>query len=123
MDAELRFIEEGQDWAKTQRALVLETMNNNTRLIFEDMRKSKTPLATWEFKNLKAGTVEVLTAVPNLGRFSWTYCNPPNCSSHEKGRKLVELSPKVGPDAQAPPWSLPVCSYSLNREQMVFITL
>jgi hypothetical protein len=69
--------------------------------------------ATWEFKNLVAGSVEVLTAVPNLGRFSWTYCDPPNCPSHKKGRKMVKLS-KVGPDAQAPPWSLPLCSYSLE---------
>jgi len=51
--------------------------DSNTRLILEDLRKSKWPLATWEFKNLMAGSVEVLTAVPYLSRFSWTCCDSP----------------------------------------------
>jgi hypothetical protein len=80
---------------------VLQTMDDKTRLFFEDLRESNSPLATWEFKNLMAGSVEVLAAVPNLGKFSWTYCNPPTCPSHEKGRNLVKLS-KVGPDARVP---------------------
>lgn len=106
--AQLSFIGEGHGGTKTMREGVLQTMDDRTRLFFEDLRESNSPLATWEFKNLMAGSVEVLAAVPNLGKFSWTYCDPPTCPSHEKGRNLVKLS--KGPDARVPPWSLPVCS-------------
>jgi hypothetical protein len=59
--------------------------------------------ATWEMKSLGG---EVMSAVPNLGTFSWTFCNVMNC--HEVLKRAGEVV--AGPDAQDPPWSLPSTS-------------
>ena len=66
-----------------------------------------------------------MTAVLNLGKFSWTTCNDPDCRKnlkHVKERRKVALA-VVGPDAQAPPWRLPVCSYSLIVTKIALIVL
>jgi hypothetical protein len=79
------------DRTKTMQEDILQTMDDRTRLFFKYLRESNSPLVTWEFKNLLAGSVEVLASIHNLGKFSWTYCNPPTCPSHEKGINLVKL--------------------------------
>ena len=95
------------------------------RDIFEEMRLSRLPFATWEMKNLSAGSAEVMTAVPDLGNFNWkkcTECRRVTIGKHQKAKKDVEKL-DVGPDARTGPWRLPVCTYSLNREKIVFIIL
>ena len=91
--------------------------------IFEEMRVSRLPFATWEMKNLSAG--EVMTVIPNLGYFNWkkcTECRRVTIGKYWKARKDLEKL-DVGPDARTRPWRLPVCSYSLNHERIVFIIL
>jgi hypothetical protein len=122
MDGQLCFIEEGSEENKTTRADLVLTMDSKTRLIFENLRGSETPLATWEF--IIAGSIEVITAVPNLDMFSWTYCTARKCgrfASHSRAREQVSDHVRIGPDAQVPPWILPVCSYSLNREKIMVL--
>jgi hypothetical protein len=125
MDGLLRFIAESDEKIEGPRAHIVESMENAKRRIFEEMRKSKTPLASYEIKSLSAGSVEVMIAVPNLGKFYWTYCDARKCHTnpkHEKARSNVKQV-VVGPDAQVTPWTFPVCSFSLNHETMVLILL
>lgn len=90
------------------------------RDIFEEMKKSGLPFATWKMKSSSAGPVEVMTEVPNLGKFNWEKCT--KChgdyihDGHGRAVTAIEKA-KVGPDAQNPPWRLPVCSYSLIHEK------
>jgi len=91
------------------RAAIAETMEDDVRHIFTEMRDSKSPLATWEMKSLGAGLLEVMVAVPNLGTFSWPFCKASNrhkVSRHRLAMKRV-AEVVVGPDAQNPPWNLP----------------
>jgi hypothetical protein len=125
MDGLLRFIAESDEDIEGPRAHIVESMENAKRRIFEEMRNSKTPLASYEIKSLSAGSAEVMIAVPNLGKFCWTYCDARKCRTnpkHEKAKSNVKQV-VVGPDPQAPPWTFPVCSFSLNHETMVLILL
>ncbi|KAM6500022.1 hypothetical protein JOM56_003036 [Amanita muscaria] len=103
MDGQLCFIEGGAKGKAAQRAAILESMEKKNRLFLEEKRR--TPLATWEIKSLTAGGVEVMSAVLNLGKFFWTFCND-NCASIPKHQEEIEKvrRVRVGPDAQAPPW-------------------
>ncbi|KAM6503004.1 hypothetical protein JOM56_002981 [Amanita muscaria] len=103
MDGQLCFIEGGTKEKAAQRAAILESMEGRNRLFLEEKRR--TPLATWEIKSLTAGGVEVMSAILNLGKFFWTFCND-TCASIPKHQEEIEKvrRVRVGPDAQAPPW-------------------
>ena len=110
-DGRLLFIEEGDndvDVSRDERAAIAESMDSRSRAFFEGVRKSKSPLATWEMKNL---TTEVMTAIRDMGEFSWTFCTANDCDTnpkHLRQQELVDLAGQsVGPDAQTTPWSLP----------------
>ena len=45
---------------------IVESLGSETRPIFEEMRKTLSPLDTWEMKNTCAGPSEVMIAVPAL---------------------------------------------------------
>jgi hypothetical protein len=94
-------------------------MESDKRRIFEKMRESSSPLSTWEIKRLSAGPIEVMTAVPNLGKFSWTACKVPTCLMESKHKKAIErvVQALVGPDAKAPLWHILVCLCPLNCEE------
>ena len=102
----------------------VERMDPETRLIFEEMRKNRSSLATWEIKSITSGPCEVMTAARDFGNFSWVYCDAPDClvnvqgSKHEKARTDVDEA-IVGPDALNPPWKLPVSLHSLKRKKKV----
>lgn len=73
----------------------------------------RSPLAIYEFKNVAAGRVEVMLAVPNLSslqKFEWTGCIAPDCASSPKHeaerRKVGEMERKLEHDAKSPPWTL-----------------
>jgi hypothetical protein len=96
----------------------MKTLDPNTREILDKMREDMSTLATWEFKSLTVGHVDVMTAVSNLGTFPWTYCKAPD---YLKNKEYVEARKKVamviiGCDALDPPWKLPVSLHSLNRK-------
>ncbi len=111
-----------QGWADSSSSLkkaLIRTKQNvqpswrawtaNSRAVFEGIRKSMSPLATWEMKSLSTGSPEVMTAVLTLGEFSWTFCTADDCNTNTKHKKVKERADEVfvGPDAQTTPWSLP----------------
>jgi hypothetical protein len=126
MDGVLHFVSEsGIEGFEPQLATIMEQMSSDTRHIFEELRRSATPLASWEIKSTSAGPEEVMRAVPKLGQFLWTFCNSNACSAaktHAKGleggRKIV-----VGCDARNPPWNLNVRSLFENRENVIDHTI
>jgi hypothetical protein len=112
MDAELTFYAPADTEFGQRREEVIKTMESGRRRILEAMRKTQSPLMTFEFKSLSAGPAEVMTAVPELGKFKWSYCGSPDhpCSDpkHKNVRdEVVAISP--GLDALHPPWNLPMC--------------
>lgn len=116
----LRFFgESGIQTIEAIRAKIVKEMESDKRRIFEKMRKSESPLSTWEIKRLSAGPIEVMTAVPNLGKFSWTFCKVTNCLMEPKHKKAIERVAQVvvGPDAKAPLRRIPVCLCPLNCEE------
>ena len=125
MDGLLRFIGEGVDKIKALRAAIVKSMGDENRRIFEKMRESMSPLATWEMRSICAGSREVMTAVPTLGKFPWTTCNAPDFFSNPKHQKEQEKVGRVvaGPDVQAPPWSFPACPLSPNGENGAYHTI
>jgi hypothetical protein len=79
VDGVLRFFgESGLQTIETIRAEIVKGLESDKRRIFERMRESSSPLSTWEIKYLSAGPIDVMTTVPNLGKFSWTTCKVPN---------------------------------------------
>jgi hypothetical protein len=106
MDGLLRFITEGRNPKhKAERASIVETMDSEIRHIFEKLRKSLSPLGTWEMKSTSAGPHEVMAAVLNLGKFHWTRCSDEDClvsMKHQKEQEKVDHT-VAGPDAQNPP--------------------
>ena len=102
----------------------VERMDPEIRLIFEEMRKDRSPLALWEIKSITSGPFEVMVAARDFRNFAWVYCRAPDCplnvqvSRPEKSRKDVDKA-IVGPDALNPPWKLPVSLHSLNRQKKV----
>ena len=113
MGGQLCFIEEGDGQIKRERATIVDSMDSETRAVFEDFRKSDLPLATWEIKSIPS---EVMSAFLNLGEFSWTQCDAPNFKTDRKpdGREKLKRT-VIGLDAQHPPWSLP----GKNREEEI----
>ena len=92
-----------------RRGKKVETMESETRRIFEVIRDSHLPFATWEIKSPFASPREVMLAVPDLGDFSWTSCTHPDGSTDKKHirkrRKTADIKER---DALAPPWNLKV---------------
>jgi hypothetical protein len=81
--------------------------------IFEEMQESCLSLDTWEFKSIIMGSDDVMRAVGNLGKFSWTNCSDMLCSTltkHQEHMKNVRRT-VVGCDMQNPPWKLNICSF------------
>ena len=111
MDGQLLFIDEGVNQDKIARAAVVESMDSEARTIFEEVRKLKQPLATWEIKSIPIGSPEAMTAVRNLGEFNWTSCCFKGCNRnlniHEKAKEWTKEVAVLGPDAQTPPWNIP----------------
>ena len=119
-DGVLLFVANEGDLDEEDRELNLKEMDSETRRIFDAMREKKDSLASWEIQGLTAGFFEVMNAVQDLGKFSWTYCDlsKSKClKEHDKAREKV-YDVKVGPDASNPPWNLPVSLPSLNRQKM-----
>jgi len=122
MNGVLHFVSEsGIEGSEHQLATIMEQMDSDTRHIFEELRRSTTPLASWEIKSTSAGPEEVIRAVPDLGRFFWTFCNGEACSAVQKHAKGLEEGENtvMGRDAQHPPWNLNVRSLSKNRENVI----
>ena len=93
---------------------IMNTIETETRRIFEEMRESCSSLGTWEIKSIAVGSTEVMKAVGTLSKFPWTTCSEvlcPTLSKHEKQREAVRET-KVGVDARDPPWNLNVCSFA-----------
>lgn len=120
MGAELTFYQAADTEAGKRREEIIKTMGSGRRHILEMMRKKRSPLMTYEFKSLSAGSEEVMTAVPKLGHFEWAYCRsartPCRPPDHErkKIRDEVEAIGEPGPDARRSPWDIQVCSYTLH---------
>ncbi|KAK2467449.1 hypothetical protein APHAL10511_000304 [Amanita phalloides] len=87
-----------------QLAAIEKTIESKSLSVFEKMRESARPLATWEV--LSVGSVQVMAEVPNLGKFSWTTCNDCGAKHQLTTKKQNKVTPR-GPDALAPPWDLP----------------
>ncbi|KIL58786.1 hypothetical protein M378DRAFT_132107 [Amanita muscaria Koide BX008] len=106
----LRFIDEGNGEIKARRAAIVQGMQSETRRIFEEMRASMRPLATWEMNSTSTGSLAVMAAIRTPGKFVWTKCDASDCDvnpQHQQERDNV-TQVTVGHDAQAPPWSFPV---------------
>ena len=72
MDGQLCFTKVGNK--KLFEDDLVDTIKKEYRDIVKEMRKSKSPLATWEMKSLTAGSIEVMTSILNLGNFDWKHC-------------------------------------------------
>lgn len=117
MDGELGIIAAASDDEDAEHKMIVETMESETCHIFDEIRDSRSPFATWEMKSPFAGPPEVMLTVPNLGKFLWTPCAHPECLAHEKHineRKKIE-GIKVGVDALTPPWNLNVSLFPQKR--------
>jgi hypothetical protein len=114
MDGELRIFRTASGGEVVEREKIVEAMGSETRRIFEDIRDSCSPFATWEMKCPFAGPLEVMLAVPNLGDFSWTFCTEPNFSTDPKHIK-ERLKTADIKDAPAPPWNLEVSLFPTKR--------
>jgi hypothetical protein len=49
--------------------MIIETMESETRRIFEEIRDSSSPFGTWEITSPFAGSYDVMCAIPSLGNF------------------------------------------------------
>jgi hypothetical protein len=125
MDGELRIFRTVSDDEVAEREKIVETMGSETRRVFEDIRDSRSPFATWEMTSPFAGPLEVMLAIPSLGDFSWTSCTDPNCSTDPKyiTERLKNADIKEGDDALAPPWNLEVSSPQSAGMLLITITL
>jgi hypothetical protein len=121
IDGELRIFPTASNKV-AERKMIMEAMESETRRIFEEIRDSRSPFATWEIKSPFTGPLEAMLAVPNLGIFSWTYCTHPSCSTDQKHinefRKIKDI--KVGDDALAPPWKLGVSLFPTKRWEAAY---
>ena len=105
MDGELRIFRTMGDDEVAEHNMIVGTMESKMRRIFEETRDSCLPFATWEIKSPFVGPLEVMLAVPNLGKFSWTFCTCSTDQEHiNEHQKIADT--KVGDDALAPPWNL-----------------
>ncbi|KIM75061.1 hypothetical protein PILCRDRAFT_13876 [Piloderma croceum F 1598] len=84
-DGLLRFIgKSDNEKLEAEWVAIANTMESETRCIFEELREYLSPLGTWEMKSTCAGPLEVMVS---------------------KERKKVAHA-VVGPDARDPPWKL-----------------
>jgi hypothetical protein len=112
VDGELRIMKDSghREATKLHRASIWATVNlkASDRRLLELMRDSELTLATWEIKGLGAGTAEVMSAVRNLGAFSWTTCSfkREKCYEIKSHRTALDNVDKidVGHDAKHFPW-------------------
>jgi hypothetical protein len=88
---------------------IMDTIDSDTRRVFEEMLKFRSSLGTWEITS----SDDVLRAVRNLGEFSWTHCPELSCSKLPKHQAQLKdiRSIYMGPDARNPPWNLNVWSF------------
>jgi hypothetical protein len=96
---------------------ILKSMDPDIRQMYERMKGPPLmSLASWEFKGLATGSDAVMEAVRNLDKFSWTYCEDPNCKTLNKHKALRHeiAETKIGPDAQNPPWNLNASLFTSN---------
>jgi hypothetical protein len=94
-DGRLQFIpdEEGDDELRGLRAELVDAMDENTRTLYEALRKRFPTLATWELKSLWVGNHETVTAIaklPMTGTFLWTSCTEPKCLRDPKHKTARE---------------------------------
>ena len=119
IDGELRIFQTTSDDVVTEHGKIVETMEKETRRIFEDIRDSRSPFAPWVMKSPFTGPLEVMFAVPDLvGDFSWTSCTHLDCSTDVKHIKEHEkiTNIKTGVDVMAPPWHLEVNLFATKRQ-------
>ncbi|KAF8808131.1 hypothetical protein BYT27DRAFT_7211721 [Phlegmacium glaucopus] len=115
-DGQLCFIEKSVDQTnKAHQEAIVKSIQTKIRPIFEEMRKFRSPLATWEIKSISTGPDEVMTTVTNLGEFSWTTCTDCGTDPKNNNQKAVKLV-DVGLDALTPPWSFPDDSLNTDEE-------
>ncbi|KIM73494.1 hypothetical protein PILCRDRAFT_726182 [Piloderma croceum F 1598] len=84
MDGELRISPAATDDEVAHHLIIVETMESETRRIFEEIRDSSSPFATWKITSPFAGSYEVMRAIPSLGNFSWKLCTYLECSTDPK---------------------------------------
>ncbi|KAF8346672.1 hypothetical protein F5887DRAFT_882970 [Amanita rubescens] len=94
-----------------------EAMGEETLRLLQLLSTRRASLVTNEFKDMAAGGLEVMLAIPNLSNsqsFDWTGCEFPDCASmihHVKEReKLAAVF--GGPDAKNTPWTIAPASVS-----------
>jgi hypothetical protein len=111
MDGLLRFIGKGDnERLEAERVAIADTMESETRRIFEELRERLTPSGTWEMKSTSAGPLEVMTSVPQMGQFVWTHCDEACATTKRRRKENGKVARTVmGPDARDPPWKLKVC--------------
>jgi hypothetical protein len=91
MDGELQILQRDPDDEEDDyfRA-IKESMDNEIRGIVEKMMTTSSSLATWDFKSMATGPEDVVMAVRNLGKFSWTTCRNEGC--HTQVRSTGSIS-------------------------------
>jgi len=102
MDGELPIMPTGKS-KEGDLQMIMGTMESETRCIFEVIRESGSPLATWKMAGPFAGPREVV-AVRKLTDFLWTYYTNPEDSTdpYIKERQKIKHT-KVPDDARATP--------------------
>jgi len=128
MDGLLQFMpmpEDGSEKSKSQRGNIMEHMDSEKRRTFVEMSRATTAFGSWEIKSTSAGPQEVMRAVPNLGKFFWTFCNDKTCLATQKHEKELKKGKDtaMGHDTQNPPWNLNVRSLSENHENVTYHTI
>ena len=105
-------LERLNDAKKTQ---LKEVMGDETLEHLRDFSKLRASLATYVFKNLAGGGVDIMLEIPNLSNsptFDWIGCEVKNCISqikHVKEREKV-VNVVKGLDAKNTPWNLDLSS-------------
>jgi hypothetical protein len=84
--------------------MIVGTMESEMRRIFEVIRESGSPFATWKMTSPFAGPHEVMVAVRKLRDFLWTYCINPEYSTdpYIKERQKIKQT-RIADAARATP--------------------
>lgn len=105
-------VSEGLSELKSKRRSLLNSMDEETRQNYDRMKEFliMRSLATWELKNLAAGS-DVMQAIVRLSthpKFCWTICRDHTCESSNKHQRERDKVAKVvmRSDAENPPWDL-----------------
>jgi hypothetical protein len=123
MDGLLQFMPMPEDEKSIpQWTNIIERMESGKRLTFLEMSRAATASASWEIMSTSAGSQEVMRAVPNVGKFFWTFCDDKACFATHKHEKELEKGKDtaMGRDARNPPWNLNVRSLTENRENVTY---